>query len=45
MVIDPLAGFGCLECEYRVKSSYGFKSKELVDIRLTPFGKGLLETL
>jgi hypothetical protein len=45
MVIDPLAGFGCLACEYRARSRYGLKSKELVKIRLTPFGKGLLETL
>jgi len=45
MVIDPLAGFGCLECEYRMRTRYGYESKELAEIRLTPFGKGLLETL
>lgn len=45
LVIYPLEGFGCVECEYRMKSSHGFKSKELVKIRLMPFGKGLLETL
>jgi len=45
LVINPLAGFGCLECKYRTRTRYGFKSKELVEIRLTPFGKGLLEIL
>jgi hypothetical protein len=45
LVIHPLEGFGCLACEYRMRSRHGFKSKELVEIRLTPFGKGLLETL
>jgi hypothetical protein len=45
MVIDPLEGFGCLECEYRKRTRYGFESKELAAIRLTAFGMGLLETL
>jgi hypothetical protein len=45
LVIDPLTDFGCLECEYQMRTRYGFKSKELAEIRLTPFGKGLLETL
>jgi len=45
LVIYPLASFACLECKYRMRTRYGFKSKELVEIRLTPLGKGLLETL
>lgn len=45
MVIYPLANFGILEYEYREKTSDGYKSKYLAEIRLTPLGKGLLETL
>ena len=45
LVIHPLESFGCRACEYRTRSRHGFKSKELVEICLTPFGKGLLETL
>lgn len=45
MVIDPLEGFGCLECEYRTRTRYGYKSKQINGIRPTPFGKGLLEIL
>ena len=45
LVIYPLTSFGCLECKYRTRTRYGFKSKELVEIRLTAFGKGLLGTL
>jgi len=45
LVVYPLAGFGCLECEYKTKTKYGFKSKELADMRLTQLGKGLLEVL
>lgn len=45
MAVDRLEGLGCLECEYRTKTRYGFKSKELAEIRLSAFGKGLLEAL
>ena len=45
MVIYPLANFGMLEYEYKEKTSDGYKSKYLAEIHLTPFGKGLLETL
>lgn len=45
MVIYPLANFGILEYEYKEKTSDGYKSKYLAEIRLTPIGKGLLETL
>ena len=45
MVIYPLADFGILEYEYKEKTNDGYKSKYLAEIRLTPFGKGLLETL
>jgi hypothetical protein len=45
LVVYPLAAFGCLECKYRTRTRYGFKSKDLVEIRLTAFGKGLLEVL
>lgn len=45
MVIYPLADFGILEYEYKEKTSDGYKSKYLAEIRLTSVGKGLLETL
>jgi len=45
MVISPLADFGVLECEYNEKTTYGFKFRDLDEIRLTSIGKGLLETL
>jgi hypothetical protein len=45
MVIYPLAGFGALEYEYKERTSDGYTSKYLAEIRLTPLGKGLLETL
>ncbi len=45
MVVDMLEDFGCLECEYKTRTRYGFKSKDLVGIRLTKIGKGLLKTL
>ncbi len=44
-VIYPLAGFGILEYECKEKTSDGYKSWYLAEIRLTSFGKGLLETL
>jgi len=45
MVIDPLVGFGALECEYGTKmiGRHGFR--ELKAIRLIPVGKGMLELL
>ena len=45
LVFYPLASFGCLEGEFKTETSHGFKSQELVEIRLTQLGKGLLETL
>ena len=45
LVIYPLASFSIMEYEYKEKTSDGYKSKYLAEIRLTPFGKGLLETL
>jgi hypothetical protein len=45
MVIERLAEFGCLECEYRMRAKTDYRSKELTEIRLTPFGKGMLEAL
>lgn len=45
LVFYPLASFGCLEGEYKTKTTYGFKSNDLAEIRLTQLGKGLLETL
>jgi len=45
LVIYPLTEFGCLECKYKTRTRYGFKSEDLAEIRLTPIGKGLLETL
>jgi hypothetical protein len=45
MVIYPMEWFGCLACKYKTKTSYGFKSEELIEFHLTSIGKGLLETL
>lgn len=45
MVIYPLANFGILEYESKERTSDGYKSEYLAEIRLTKFGKGLLETL
>ena len=45
MVIYPLASFGILEYEFKEETSNGYTSKYLAEIRLTPFGKGLLEVL
>jgi hypothetical protein len=45
MVVYPTADFGALEYEYKEKTSDGYSSKYLAEIRLTPLGKGLLETL
>ncbi len=43
MVINPLVGFGVLECSYSTKiiGSSGFK--KIATIRLTPIGKEMLE--
>jgi len=45
MVIYPLAGFSALEYVYKERTSDGYTSKYLAKIRLTPLGKGLLESL
>lgn len=45
MVILPLVEFGIIESEYGMKDIGGSKFSKLSQIRLTPFGKGLLETL
>lgn len=45
MVIYPLSHFGILEYGHKEKTRDGYKSKYLAEIRLTKFGKGLLEIL
>ena len=45
MVILPLVGFGIMESEYGLEDIGGHKFTKLSRIRLTPFGKDLLETL
>jgi hypothetical protein len=45
MVIERLAEFGCLECEYLQKTREDFWPKELVELRLTSFGQELLGIL
>jgi hypothetical protein len=45
LVIYPLANFGILEYELKEKTSDGYKSKYLAEIRLTSFGKGMLGVL
>ena len=45
MVIEPLAGFGVLDCEYTLKTIDRSDFPEFSTIRLTPPGKGLLQTL
>ena len=45
MVISPLVQFGVMKSEYGLKDIGGSKFSKLSSIRLTPFGKGLLETL
>lgn len=45
MVVLPLVGFGIMESEYALENIGGHKFSKLSRIRLTPFGKGLLETL
>ena len=45
LVIRPLVGFGVLESEYEMEDIHGSKFSKLSKIRLTPFGRGLLETL
>lgn len=45
MVILPLIQFGVMESEYGMKDIGGSKFSKLSKIRLTSFGKGLLETL
>ena len=45
MVVDPLVGFGVLECEYFTKTNGGYASRDLTAIRLISTGKGMLELL
>jgi len=45
LVVSPLVRFGIMECEYGTKDVGGMKFSELSKTRLTPVGKGLLETL
>ena len=45
MVLSPLVQFGVMESEYGLKDIGGSKFSKLSVIRLTPFGKRLLETL
>jgi Plasmid pRiA4b ORF-3-like protein len=45
IVILPLVGFGCLETEQGMEDIGNSEFSKLSQIRLTPLGKGLLETL
>jgi hypothetical protein len=45
MVVHPLVGFDALEYEHKERTSDGYTSQYLAEIRLTSLGKGLLETL
>lgn len=45
MVIEILVGFGVVEPEYEEKPLGRGTTRELVAFRVTPFGKGLLESL
>ncbi len=45
MIIDILANFGILEMEFTQKTIDTYTFPELGAIRVTPFGRGLLETL
>lgn len=45
MVIDPLSDFGILKTEYGPHKTLGVEFKELSTFQITPFGKGLLETI
>jgi len=45
LIISPLVEFGILESKYGTETIAGHEFSKLSKIRLTPFGKGLLETL
>ena len=45
MVLLPLVGFGIIETEHEKEDIGGSKFSKLSKIRLTTFGKGILETL
>ncbi|MBN2385597.1 MAG: plasmid pRiA4b ORF-3 family protein [Anaerolineales bacterium] len=45
MVIQPLVDFSVLECEHGIKTVDRHDDSELVRIRLSPVGKGMLELL
>jgi len=45
MIVDVLADFGALEREYQDRLLGRMMSRDLVAFRVTPFGRGLLESL
>ncbi len=45
LIVSPLVGFGTLESKYGTETVGGHRFSKLSEIRLTPFGKGLLGTL
>jgi hypothetical protein len=44
-VINPLVDFGILHTEYEPHKTLGVEFRELSTLRITPFGKGLLEAI
>ena len=44
-VINPLVDFGALQTEYEPHKTLGAEFRELSTLRITPFGKGLLEAV
>jgi hypothetical protein len=45
IVVNPLADFGILQADYKPHKILGVKFRELSAFQITPFGKGLLETV
>ncbi len=45
MVIDVLAAFGAMECEYREEPLGKGTTSRLVAFEITPLGKALLEAV
>lgn len=45
MVINPLVDFGILQTDYEPQKTLGTDFRELSAIRITPFGRGLLEAI
>jgi hypothetical protein len=45
IVADPLAQFGALERKYEPSKMWGERYRDLGAVRMTPFGRGLLEAI